>query len=603
VIEVRALGPPIVLVDGEAPPRELLWRKNLALLLYLALSPGRRRAREHLVGMFWGDRTEAKARHSLNEALRVLRKAGGEDAVASEGDHVVLHADHVRVDAQDFIEALEGGDVPTAARLIRGPFMEGFFVEGSSGFEDWLHAERSRLGRKGVVALGQLGEQLLARGDGSGALDAAGRALLLDPHSEESARLALLAHALAGERARAVTLFEEFRHRLGEELGLKPSDELVALVERIREEKSWRLPSSMPDAERTARRAALVGRSEELADAVDTLYNGFAAGRPTLVILLGDPGVGKTRLADEILGRVRLRGVRTAGARAISADRAEPGATVRGLLRELEEGPAQSEPVQALEQAVRARLAERPLLLWIDDADLADPDSLTTVRRLLRDVRDLPLGILLGASRAPAAAGLDELRAEIGGNVEGKVIRLGPFTLEQVEELAAAVVPGIHGEARERLARRVWTDSAGLPLLALELLNAVRLGLELNRIEGTWPRPFQTLLQTFPGDLPDSVVAALRVSYRRLSPNAQQVLATSAVLGERVAVARLRNASDLPEDELASALDELEWQRWLTADARGYSFVAPIVRDVIARDMLTPGQKRRILVAAGLLDE
>ena len=158
-------------------------------------------------------------------------------------------------------------------------------------------------------------------------------------------------------------------------------------------------------------------------------------------------------------------------------------------------------------------------------------------------------------------------------------------------------------ESRERLCRRVYADSAGLPLLCMELLNAVRLGLELHRIEGSWPKPAMTLVDTFPGDLPDSVVAAIRVGFRRLTEPAQRVLAAASILGERVTPERLARMTEIDGDELASVLDELEWQRWLTADARGYSFVARVVKDVVARDMLTPGKKRRLLVSGGLLSE
>jgi len=66
MITLRTLGPVEVTVDGEPAPRELLWRKNLALLLYLARSPERRRSREHLVAVFWGDKPDASSRHSLN---------------------------------------------------------------------------------------------------------------------------------------------------------------------------------------------------------------------------------------------------------------------------------------------------------------------------------------------------------------------------------------------------------------------------------------------------------------------------------------------------------------------------------------------------------
>ena len=71
MILCHTLGPIEVTLDGGPAPADLLWRKNLALLIYLARSPRRTRSRDHLVGLLWGDRSETAARHSLSEALRV----------------------------------------------------------------------------------------------------------------------------------------------------------------------------------------------------------------------------------------------------------------------------------------------------------------------------------------------------------------------------------------------------------------------------------------------------------------------------------------------------------------------------------------------------
>jgi hypothetical protein len=80
------------------------------------------------------------------------------------------------------------------------------------------------------------------------------------------------------------------------------------------------------------------------------------------------------------------------------------------------------------------------------------------------------------------------------------------------------------------------------------------------------------------------------------------VLAAASILDPRVAPELLSRAADLPIEEVTSALDELEWSRWLLVDARGYAFVAGIVRDVVARDMLTPGQRQRIAERRKRLD-
>ncbi|HEX6432745.1 MAG TPA: hypothetical protein VFZ87_00815, partial [Gemmatimonadales bacterium] len=106
---------------------------------------------------------------------------------------------------------------------------------------------------------------------------------------------------------------------------------------------------------------------------------------------------------------------------------------------------------------------------------------------------------------------------------------------------------------------------------------------------------------TLPGELPDMVVAAIRMSFRRLSPAGRQVLSQAAVLGDRISPQLLSQVTGLPAEELMPILDELEWHRWLLSEPRGYSFLARVVRDVIARDMLTPGQRRRILEAAARL--
>ena len=95
-------------------------------------------------------------------------------------------------------------------------------------------------------------------------------------------------------------------------------------------------------------------------------------------------------------------------------------------------------------------------------------------------------------------------------------------------------------------------------------------------------------------------MSAIRVNYRRLTADAQAALATTAVLGERVSEESVALGSGLPAARAAEALDELEWQRWIVADGRGYAFSARLVRDVVARDFLTPGQRERIARRAAI---
>ena len=131
------------------------------------------------------------------------------------------------------------------------------------------------------------------------------------------------------------------------------------------------------------------------------------------------------------------------------------------------------------------------------------------------------------------------------------------------------MLPDYDPAALDRVVRRVANDSAGLPLLAVELLRAVALGLDLGTISGAWPAPLHTLDQSLPGEPPDVVITAIRIAARRLAPTAQRVLAGAAVLGDLATPPVLERALGLTADEVGRALDELEWHRWLTAEPQG----------------------------------
>jgi predicted ATPase len=234
----------------------------------------------------------------------------------------------------------------------------------------------------------------------------------------------------------------------------------------------------------------------------------------------------------------------------------------------------------------------------VDDAHWLDQSSLLALMALLRDLATAPLVLVLSAEFHPERVELDELRTRIGRDTRGLALRLTPLDSADLRALARRMLPRFTDIEIERVVRRVGTDSAGLPLLAVELLRAVALGLDLRGTPGAWPEPLRTLDQTLPGDLPDTVSAAIRIAFRRLSPRAQRALAAASVLGDRVRLEALVSALGVDRTEAAQALDELEWQRWLACDTQGYTFVARIVRQVIARDMLTPGQRQRMKAVA-----
>src|SRR2546425_2312719 len=234
MILCRTLGPVAVSVDGGSAPPELLWRKNLALLVYLARSPKRVRTREHLIGLLWGDKPEGAARHSLNEAVRVLRRHAGDGGVETEAGQVRLVTGAVELDTEGLDALLAAKDYRGAVELVAGGGLAGVAVSGASGFEDWMTAERTLWRGRSVDALLRRADELLGTGDLTGAHDAAQRALLLDPTSDVPVRGVMRCRALAGDRAGALECYETFAARLAGEVDTAPDTDTKALAERVR---------------------------------------------------------------------------------------------------------------------------------------------------------------------------------------------------------------------------------------------------------------------------------------------------------------------------------------------------------------------------------
>jgi DNA-binding SARP family transcriptional activator len=631
MIHCRVLGPVEVTVDGAAAPPELLWRKHLALLLYLARSPKHARTREHLTGLLWPDKDESAARHSLNEALRVVRRVAGDTALDTAAGQVRLAAEVVRLDAEDLERLIGERRWADAARIIAGEFLEGFSVAGCEGIESWLASERRYWNQRAVGALLGWSEDLLREGHAGEALAAARRAEALNPHSDHAARAVMGALVVQGEAAAALAHGERFAAGLGRDLGSAPAEETRMLVDRIRGARGPRArPREQPVEAIEHRRAPLAGREMELGQLLALWERCRNGGGATAIVLVGESGTGKTRLLDEFTTRARLGGTGVALVRAVEGDLQEDGSGVLGLARGgllgvagvpaapapalasfasrlpewAERFPAAPPvggptPAQAFGAVIGAILGEGPLLLVVDDAQWIDRASLLGLLAVLRDHAGAPLCLVLATLPHPPRPELDELQHRLGRDLPGATITLASLDGAALRALAAWALPGYDAVALERVCRRVSSDSAGLPLLAVELLAAVAQGLDLQQGLAAWPAPLHTLTQSLPGDFPDTVVAAMRIGFRRLSKDAQQVLAAASVLGETSTEGLLVRATGLTQPSVQAALDELEWQRWLETDGRGYGFVALLARRIIARDMVTAGQRTRIHERAG----
>lgn len=636
MIELRVLGPVEVSLDGEPAPAPLLWRKHVALLVYLALGSERSHTRDSLVTLLWPDRDTGAGRHSLNEAVRVLRRGAGDAVIESTGDRLWLHAAHVALDTRALVAALAGGDASLAASLVRGPPLEGLAVPGATEYEDWLAAERLTWRSRSVDALVSAAESAMRAGRVLEASELALRALVIAPDADAAARQAMRALALGDDRATALAVFSRFQARLAEDFSAEPEAATLALAARIGAGRGSPTARSREPKDRmgASARGVLVGREQEL-DAVIRIWAEARSGHGARgVLLIGDSGAGRSRMLEELVIRAELDGAAVALARAVPADRdigeavlatiarsglataagvAAAAPEVHAVLRAhvpewCERFPGTAPPAgglagdslaHAVIEIVRAAADEQPVLVALDDAQWMDERSLAAVSAMLRDLATRRVLVAVTAAAHAVSPALDELRSRIGRDVPGVSVRLGPLDAPALRTLAATWLPHYAPAELDRVVRRVSADSAGLPLLAAELFRAIAHGLEMEdgRESVSWPAPDRTLDQTLPSAISDTLSASIRLGCARLTEDPRLVLLAAAAGPERVTAAGIGAALELSPTRVAAALDALEWDRWLVSDARGYTFRARVVRDIVARELMTPGRRRRLAEA------
>ena len=607
-LELTCFGPPSARLDGGDAPPDVLWRKHLGLLIYLALSPDRVRARDHLLGLLWPEKPEPHARHSLNEAVRRLRAGLGAQRLLTQGDTIALNGDALTVDVIRF--ATLASDKPAqAALLMRGDFLEGFAVDDAPGFEDWASRERTRWRARGAAVQLAQAETALATGRVSDAEEAALKALALEPLSEAAARTRLRAMALRGDSAGALAWFQQFASQLQRDVGGHPSRELEALVERIRT-RSW-----LPPAGTVADPVPPFVGQQAAQHAAHRVVSAIVAGSPRTLALIGGPGLGKTRLLSDTLAHASLEGAVTVLATPLEADYDAGWSTLRALTRAglttvpgsagtdpkalgvLAAPPADhGEVASALAQLFVAVVEERPLIVAIDNAHFADGATVAALAAALADTRTGRLGLVLTclpeAERGTPA--LTRLRSEIGLRLPGESVRLAPLDRADVDQLVLALAAWCTDpERRDRLGRRVMFETGGTPFFVVTLLQALSRAATMREDVLTWPQPGKTIDGPLPITVPDLARMAVVARASALDPSDLQLLRAASVGGALDADV-LRAASGLGSQDMETGLARLERAGLLAFDGHRYAVAAPLIAEVVRRECLTPGQRQAL---------
>jgi DNA-binding SARP family transcriptional activator len=235
-VSLHVLGGLAVRRDDEPPAGLLSQRKRVGLLVYLTLRRvGGAVTRDELLGVFWPESTESRARASLRQALRFLRGHLGPHVLLNRGDAgVMVDLDTMACDAVGFWRAIQAGHDATAIRIYSGELLPGFVVSGSWEFDLWLQGERQRFRTEAVQAALRLAAGARELGELPRAAEHLRWALEQSPTDESIVRDLMSLLDRMGNRAEAVAVFEALAERLEAELELEPSSKTVLLSEAVR---------------------------------------------------------------------------------------------------------------------------------------------------------------------------------------------------------------------------------------------------------------------------------------------------------------------------------------------------------------------------------
>ncbi|MGE5273181.1 MAG: BTAD domain-containing putative transcriptional regulator [Verrucomicrobiota bacterium] len=580
-MEFRILGPLEVVEDGR--PVEVGGQKQRALLALLLLDANSVVSRDRLIDALWEDDPPETALKALQVYVSNLRKQLGRDRIVTKAPGYAIRVEPGELDLERFERLAADGDPPQLAEALalwRGPPLADFAQTR------FALSEIGRLDERRLAVVEDRIEADLALCRHAGLVSELEVLVAEHPLRERLWGQLMLALYRSGRQAEALDAYRAARRALVDELGIEPGRALRDLHQRILNQDPALDLDGRPTAEPVGgeQGGGFVGREPELAELTAGLGE-VLGGRGRLFLLQGEPGIGKSRLADELISRAKARGTTVLVGRCWEAGGAPPywpwtqslrayvrgadpdvvrrqlgahGADVAQIVLELRElfpdlPEPGSEPFESdaarfrlfdsTAMFLRAASAQRPLVLVFDDLHAADEPSLLLLRyvaSVLEDSRILVVGTFRDLDptvRDP----LETTVAELGREPVTRRIRLEGLSRQEVgrlAELTASAVPS------ERLVAELYSETEGNPLFVSEIVRLLAAEGRLDGAEGRIP-------------IPETIREAIGRRLRILSDECRRVLSLGSVFGREFGLVALERVADYTGiDTLLSVLDE-----------------------------------------------
>ena len=619
-------------LDGVELVQSLRGKQVPLLLAYLVLNRDRPVGRDELIGALWPETAPRSQDAAIRTLLSRLRSALGREIVSGRDELGLALPEPAWVDVEAAASevwraqrALESGDARAAWALAQVPLniASRGLLPGTQA--SWLEPRRQELADIRLQALEVIGRAGLSLGGTQlGSVERAARTLIdSEPYRESGYVLLMAALEAQGNVAEGLRVFEQLRALLRDELGVAPSPEAIQAHERLlnpppaRQSRATAASAAeieVPAELAAAAAGALVGRHAELAQLEE--WRTAPAGE-RVMLLAGDPGIGKTRLLAETSVRAFASGALVLAGRApeetlvpyqpflealghyisrapleeLRSVAREYGAEIGRLIPELrrrvpelpqpDPGDPETDRYRLFE-AVAGLLAEIssavPVLIVLDDLQWADRPTLLLLRHLARSPHNTRVSIM-GAYRdvdrwsegfSAALAGLRREKLMVQLDVGG----LGEAEAMELVRLRVGGTPSLE------LMQALYRETEGNPFFIEEIVRHLSdVGV---RSQEAGARDLERV------GLPDDIRDVIGRRLERLAPSSIEWLRVAAVIGRDFDAGLLERVLGFDEDRFLAALEDA-LDAGLVAEAPGdpgrYSFAHALIRETLYEGM------------------
>jgi DNA-binding SARP family transcriptional activator len=658
---------------GETLIAESAWQRQKAKKLFklLVLAPQYRLHKDRVLECLWPAKSSGNAANNLNRTLFILRRVLQPDlASASQSSYIALKDDVLTltptavgwVDVEAFEQLIQLGgqqhhnldSYNAALELYQGELLP------ENVYDDWANQRRNSLHKSYVDLLRLVSSLYAERANFQQAVSTLLTLLRVEPTDEGTQRQLMQLYAHTGERDKAIRLYRQSRQALLDELGVEPSLETAAVYEAILAETLPPAFSPLPTNNSGSafrpeepNRTPWIGRRAETERLTEYLRQA-QRGQGNVVFLVGEQGVGKTRLAEELMVTAQAIGVRVLqgtafdgegrllytpfvstlrrglSPRLIEQARQRLGTLVGDLARLLPElaktVPLANDALDSVPSRLnigtgdqdRRRLFDAilgvytvmaqttPLLVFLDNLHAAGESSLQLLHYLARQISYQRILFLCAVDQDKLQAGtpIAFVWGELKRNYLAQCLNLRRLTRDEVTQFCAGLLGASVGDSA--IPGAIFDLTEGNPFFIKELVFSLTQRGQIEQNEGVW-----RLSPESKAIVPPSVNDVVRLRLGHLSEDAQRLLGVAAVSGTSFNYELLHKATQWERSRLLDAFEALLQNAVIEATDTGYRFQHAMIRQSVYNELST---ERRAwlheqvaqaleLLLAGRLDE